>query len=242
MKCVVMQPTFYPWAGYFNLMSQADCFVFFDDVQLEKQSWQTRNRILAQGQISWISVPVLHHKHDQAINRTEVFDQSRWRDKLPRQLLQAYARHQYRDDMASLANMLPGIASTNLAEINITLILECCKKLNVMPKVVLRSSELDISGKRTDRLLNICQSLGCNEYLSPLGAAAYLAEDRFCERSSIKLILQDYSPLSYVQKQGQAFISHLSIIDVVASLGWTKAAEYVRCGSQVANIGESEGA
>lgn len=242
MKCVVMQPTFFPWAGYFNLMSQADCFVFFDDVQLEKQSWQTRNRILVQGQVTWISVPVFHRKLDQAINQTEVFDQSRWRDKLPRQLLQAYARHQYRVDMASLASKLPEIASTNLAEINITLILECCKKLDVTPKTVLRSSELDIPGKRTDRLINICQELGCDEYLSPLGAADYLAQDRFCERSSIKLTLQDYSPLPYFQKQAQVFVSHLSIIDVVASLGWAKAAEYVRCCSQETLSGENKGA
>lgn len=242
MKCVVMQPTFFPWAGYFNLISQADCFVFLDDVQLEKQSWQTRNRILVQEKVTWISVPVVHRSLDQAINQTEVFDQSRWRDKLHRQLFQAYARRQYREDMLLVAGKLPGIASTNLSEINITLILECCEKLDIMPKIVFRSSELDIPGKRTDRLIHICEKFGCDEYLSPLGAAAYLAQDRFRERTSIKLTLQDYNPLPYLQKQGQAFVSHLSIIDVVASLGWAKAAKYVRCCSQGASFEEYESA
>lgn len=228
MKCVVMQPTFFPWAGYFNLMAQADCFVFFDDVQLEKQSWQTRNRILAQGEIAWICAPVLHRSLDQAINQTEVFDQSRWRVKLQRQLLHEYARHHYREDMLLVANKLPEIPSKNLAEINMDLILACCERLNIMPKSISRSSELNVPGKRSDRLIRICEKLGCDEYLSPVGAAAYLEQDRFCERSLINLTFQQYTPLPYIQKQGHDFVSHLSIIDVVANLGWAKAADYVR--------------
>lgn len=228
MKCVVMQPTFFPWAGYFNLMAQADCFVFFDDVQLEIRSWQVRNRILVQGKAAWISIPVVHRGQDQIINQTEVFDESRWRDKLYRQIFQSYARHQHHEDMLQVANKLPGIQSRNLAEVNIALILACCEKLNIMPKSVFRSSELDVAGKRSDRLIRICEKLGCDEYLSPVGSADYLAEDQFCERTSINLSFQQYSPVPYLQKKNQDFVSHLSIIDVVASLGWAKAADYVR--------------
>ena len=41
----IMQPTFLPWLGYFDLMDQVDTFIFLDNVQFEKQSWQQRNRI-----------------------------------------------------------------------------------------------------------------------------------------------------------------------------------------------------
>ena len=63
MRCAIMQPTYLPWAGYFNLISQVDRFVFLDDVQFEKQSWQTRNRILLQGEECLISVPVRKTRH-----------------------------------------------------------------------------------------------------------------------------------------------------------------------------------
>jgi hypothetical protein len=237
VKCVVMQPTFFPWAGYFNLMTQADCFVFLDDVQLEKQSWQTRNRILNQGTVSWISVPVLHKNLDQQIIQTETFEQSRWREKLYRQLQQSYARHEYREDMLALAAGLTEISTTNLAGINISLILSCCEKMNIVPKNVWRSSEMDVPDRRTTRLINICERLGCDEYLSPRGASSYLAQDRFCERSPIKLTFQDFSPMPYQQKSSAEFVSHLSIIDLVANIGWAGAAEYVRGCTQLPDQG-----
>jgi hypothetical protein len=228
MKCAIMQPTFFPWSGYFNLISQADCFVFLDDVQFEKQSWQSRNRILVQGKPFWISAPIFHRDLNQTINQIEICDQPRWRDKLLRTLAQTYARHPHSDDMLQVANKLIETKSTNMAVVNINLILAFCDRLRLAQKFY-RSSELGISGERTERLIRICEHLGCNEYLSPVGAADYLAQDGFSERSVIRLMLQQYSPLPYSQKQTADFVSHLSILDVVANLGWNETAQYV-CG------------
>jgi len=227
VKCVVMQPTFFPWAGYFNLASRADVFVFLDDVQLEKQSWQTRNRILLEGRPAWISVPVLHHSLQQAIRETEVCDQYLWRPKLLKQLTQGYARHPHRDAMLEVAKLLPQLAAPRLADINIALILACCERLGLAPRFA-RSGELGISGERGERLIRICEHFGCDEYLSPMGAADYLAQDRFTERTAIRLTLQQYEPPAYAQPKTAEFVSHLSIIDVVANLGWENASLYVR--------------
>ena len=46
MKCAIMQPHYFPWSGYFNLISKVDNFVFLDDAQFSKDSWQVRNKIL----------------------------------------------------------------------------------------------------------------------------------------------------------------------------------------------------
>ena len=48
-SCAIMQPTYLPWSGYFNLMARVDVFVLLDDVQFERRSWQSRNRILVNG-------------------------------------------------------------------------------------------------------------------------------------------------------------------------------------------------
>ena len=97
MKCAIMQPTFIPWAGYFNLMSQVDNFILLDDVQLEKQSWQTRNLLLINGKAKWISLPVKRFSLSQTINRTVFFDTDRWRGKVMRSFEQNYAKHIYYD-------------------------------------------------------------------------------------------------------------------------------------------------
>ncbi|WP_370302900.1 WbqC family protein, partial [Rheinheimera baltica] len=54
MKCAIMQPTFLPWSGYFNLMASVDVFVFLDDAQFQKGSWHNRNRIPLNGKPHWL--------------------------------------------------------------------------------------------------------------------------------------------------------------------------------------------
>ena len=54
----IMQPTYLPWLGYFDLIDRASIFVFLDDVQFERRSWQQRNRIISKDEYLTISVPV----------------------------------------------------------------------------------------------------------------------------------------------------------------------------------------
>ena len=56
-KCSIMQPHFFPWSGYFNLINKCDIFVFLDDVQFSKNSWQVRNKLFVNKSIKWITVP-----------------------------------------------------------------------------------------------------------------------------------------------------------------------------------------
>jgi hypothetical protein len=58
MMCAIMQPTYFPWAGYFSLLGMVDVFVFLDDVQFVRGSWQNRNRVLVAGEEHWITFPV----------------------------------------------------------------------------------------------------------------------------------------------------------------------------------------
>ena len=58
----IMQPTFLPWAGYFDLIDQVDHFVYLDTVEFSKQSWQQRNRIKSATGPYWISLPVKFSK------------------------------------------------------------------------------------------------------------------------------------------------------------------------------------
>ena len=41
MRCVVLQPSYIPWRGYFDQIRRADLFVFYDDVQFTKQDWRS---------------------------------------------------------------------------------------------------------------------------------------------------------------------------------------------------------
>lgn len=223
---VIMQPTVLPWAGYFNLMHQADDFVFYDDVQLEKRSWQTRNRLLLEGKAEWISLPIQHAGLQQKISETLVLLDGKWKDKVWRTFLRNYGTHAFFKEALAVMVCFLDFSVDRLSERNeacIRLVSEC---LQIRPRIH-RASELNIDGIRSDRLINFCKHFQATRYLSPLGSADYLLEDRFAERTPSVLTFQSYHVTPYRQANSENFISHLSIVDVVANLGWQEARTYV---------------
>jgi hypothetical protein len=228
-----MQPTYFPWAGYFNLVNAVDIFVFLDDAQYERGTWQNRNRVLVAGKPHWLTVPVVRGHLGETLDRVRTDDKLPWRRKHVSLLRQVYGKHADASDVLDLSESLVGDASLSvLAELNIGIINSFCAKLGIATER-LRASELGVSGKRSERLIAICKHLGCDEYLSPPGALEYLKEDRFCEQAPARLLINEYLPAPYYQPERSEFVSHLSIIDVVANLGWDRAAQYIERGAAV---------
>lgn len=227
MKCAIMQPTFLPWSGYFNLMANVDVFVFLDDAQFQKSSWHNRNRVPQQGEAHWLTVPVRHHTLSQTILETEVNPQLHWREKMVRQLSQLYAKHPFSKELQLLYPVLLNPSYTSLAELNIALITLISNKLNITCDIR-RSSGLQSSGVRTQRLLAMLTELGATDYLSPEGAKAYLTEDGFSQQNAITLSYQQFNARYYHQTKSTNFIEKLSIVDVVANMGWQNAEQYIK--------------
>lgn len=228
MRCAIMQPTFLPWSGYFRLLGQVDQFVFLDDVQLARQSWQTRNRILINQRVHWIVARIRHDGIDQTIVDTELDDGIPWRKKLGRKVRQAYARHPFASDLAGVIMLLEGGLQTRLGDLNIALINYCAAKLGIATTRY-RSCALELTAsQRTERLMEITRRLGCDTYVSPTGSADYLEADGFAKRCEVKLEFAGYEPPPYAQRGMTNFVSHLSIVDVVANMGWSGAAQYIK--------------
>jgi hypothetical protein len=221
-----MQPTFLPWAGYFNLMAQADDFVLLDDVQLEKQSWQTRNRLIIGGEVRWVIVPVRNTSLAQTIHNTEVLHGTHWREKLVRGFAINYGRHPYFSQAEAIIEVLLSSSAPFLADLNETVIRFVADRLGISPRLH-SASRLAIEGVRSARLVALCRHFHAEEYLSPTGSAEYLAQDEFERHAPSRLRFQTYAPAPYAQKGSKEFHSHLSIVDVVANLGWQGARNYV---------------
>ena len=226
MICAMTQPTYLPWAGYFNLIAESDVFVFLDDAQYQRNSWHNRNRILLNGAPHWITIPVLKIALGQSINETKVDDSKNWRKKHIRLLEQTYGKHPFADDILGIYPLIENESLDSLGELNVALVRWMLEKLSVTTPIQL-SSCMGIDGKRTERVINILEDLGATQYLSPQGASEYLAEDGFAGQTSIDLRFQDYQPADYPQRRQESFVSHLSLVDVVANVGWHAAREYI---------------
>ena len=92
----------------------------------------------------------------------------------------------------------------------------------------LYSSKFNSSQKRTKKLINILEKLNVKEYLSPVGAKDYLIKDKFENLTDIKLSFNEFKVKKYSQFNQMKFVENLSIIDVVANLGWINTEDYVK--------------
>ena len=233
---VIMQPHYLPWLGYFNLIEQSDVFVFLDDVQFSRQSWQHRNRVLVNGKPQWLTVPVERAGLPQRIREAAVVDTAPWRRKHAFLVRQSYARHPAGDLLEPLVEILEDTSLTRLADLNIRIIRHLCAGLGLSPALY-RSSELAATGSRSEVLVEICLELDCDVYLSPAGSAGYLAEDGVFDHSPVRLVFQAFEPREYPQQGSTSFISHLSILDVLANLGYDGAREHIRESPEAASPG-----
>jgi len=226
MKLAIMQPTYLPWAGYFNLITEADIFVFLDDVKFEKCSWHTRNRVLTNGNVAYITVPT-QGSRVQNLNEVLICSTSSWRRKHSRLLQQTYGK--CAGGQAMLDIILPIINDTSiykLAELNIKIITKISKEFGLNHMLV-QSSNLSATGKRSEYLINIYNEVGASSYLSPVGSKDYIEEDGLFDDINISVEYQDYNPSNYTQPHNKKFVSHLSIVDVIANVGKTEAGGYV---------------
>lgn len=227
MKCAIMQPMYLPWSGYFNLIATVDHFYYLDDAQYERGTWQHRNRILLNGKAQYLSVPVRRDNLGQPICvvKADPIDIS-WRRKHAETIRYAYLRTPHGKLLAPIGEIILDESRDGLADLNIALTEHLCGMLRLeTPRE--RSAPLALTSPRSPKIIELCRRAGCDEYLSPQGARDYLAEDRFTELSDVKLNFQEFTPAPYVQGRSEDFVSHLSILDVIANLGLDGARAYV---------------
>jgi hypothetical protein len=209
----IMQPTYLPWCGYFDLLDQADVFVLLDTVAVSKQSWQTRNRIRARdGNVVWLSVPI--NASQGALIKDVVIANKQWAGKQRRTIESAYGHAPWWGHISELLMASDPWPFRRLCDVTVPLIREIASKIGIgelRSKVVLASTLGVSSVDPIGRLRDICSAVEATEYLSPEGARGYL------EGHDIGVPIRWHEYEHPVYDQGGAeFVSHLSVVDLLA--------------------------
>lgn len=228
MKIAISQPTYLPWMGYFDLIDQVDSFVFLDNVQFVKQSWQQRNRIKTPSGLQWLTVPVAFRgRFGQLIHDVEIRDTTFRRNHV-RALELNYRRARSFDEYFEPLRFVIANSGDRLADLNISVIRWFMQVLGIETKT-LRASELGQTGKQVELLANICSSLGATEYVSPLGSKVYLLEHlEILATKGIEVSFQNFDHPVY-QQLFPPFCSHASIIDLLMNEG-DRSIDVIRSG------------
>lgn len=226
MRCAIVQPSYIPWRGYFDLIRRVDLFVFYDDVQYDRRGWRNRNRIKTAQGTRWLTIPV-HARGAQTerlpIHTIRTVD-SEWPRHHLEGLRRAYGGAPYFRDFSSWLEARYASPGPSLADFTISLVMEIAAKLGYRTRFV-RSSTLDASGSRTERLLDVLGKVGASRYLSGPSARAYIDERQFAERD-IALEWMSYDYPEYPQLH-PPYDPHVSILDLLFMTG-DRAAHYIR--------------
>ena len=216
MIVAVHQPQYLPWLGYFDKIRRADVFCYLDNVQYKKNDWQNRNRIKTAQGWQWLTVPV-HYRYPQKICEVTINNTVKWKNKHRQALISNYNRAPYFKEFFELLEPVYLKDWELLCELNMHLIerLKDALKLDQQPTV--KASDFDLSEDPTDRLIDICQVLKADTYLSGQDGVNYMNMERF-EQRGIRVIVQDFKHPVYPQAF-EGFQSHMSVVDLLFNCG-----------------------
>ena len=229
-KIAIIQSSYIPWKGYFDIISAVDEFVFFDSAQYTRRDWRNRNKIKTRQGLQWLTIPVLvKGKYSQPINQTMVMD-GQWATKHWHAIHHAYARatffREYEDFFKDL--YLGKAASLKrLSEVNFLFISSICRLLG-FSTLFRFCGEFQIRDGRNERLIDICKQSDAELYLSGPSARAYLDHELF-RREGIELTFADYEDYPQYEQLHGPFEHHVSILDLIFNAG-PHATDFMKLG------------
>ena len=216
MKAAVIQSNYIPWRGYFDIMHDADVFVFYDDVQYTVNDWRNRNRVKTANGVVWLTIPI-GDQNDRRICDVEIRDRS-WARKHWMTIEQSYHRApgfaRYRDFFKNFYSQ----TWDSLSVLNQSMITAIAVELLGIRTRILDSRDFELSGKAGDRLLMLLQKIGATDYISGPAAREYLDAEAYA-RAGVRVHWKDYSRYpEYPQLHG-AYEPNLSIVDLLMNCG-----------------------
>lgn len=214
----ILQSSYVPWKGYFDLMNAVDEFILLDNVQYTRRDWRNRNRLKSPAGVRWLTIPVtVKGRYLQKIDETVVSDP----DWAVRHWSALVAWYRCAPCFAHYRALLEGLY-LNMQERRLSAInrhfLETLRDLLGISTPIACSGDYPCGGEKSERLLNICRAAGATRYVSGPAARAYLDEDRFREEQ-VEVVWMSYEGYPEYKQLYPPFDHHVSVLDLLFSVG-----------------------
>jgi hypothetical protein len=213
----VLQSNYIPWKGYFDIIHDADVFIFYDDVQYTKNDWRNRNRIKRPDGVSWLTIPT-----GTNLNRLicEVaLNDSDWAIRHWTIIRDSYSRaphfKAYKD---FFEHVYLGTKWQSLSELNQFLIKKIASQFLGMTTVFKDSREYSATGQKLERLIDLVKQAKADVYVSGPAAKDYIDETRFREEG-VALKYKSYSGYPEYPQAHPPFEHAVSILDLLFQVG-----------------------
>ena len=220
MTCVVLQPSYIPWRGYFHQIYKSDIFVFYDDVQYDRHGWRNRNRIKTAAGARWLTIPLRStggRMKETSIREIQTSPNTNWARTHLETLRHNYARAPYFARYRAMLEQWYAEQPAMLADFTINTTMALAQELGISGTRFVRSSSLGCAGAKTERLLMILNKVGATHYVSGPAAKEYLEED-VLTAAGIAVEWMNYDYPEYPQLF-PPFDAQLSVLDLLLNVG-----------------------
>ena len=214
MKLAIMQPYFFPYIGYFQLIAAVDLFIIYDDIKYTKKGWINRNRLLLNDKEALFSLPLKKDSDFLDVRERELAPGFN-RDKLLNQFKEAYRYAPYFTQTYPLVERVVQYDEVNLFRFLHNSLVKTCSYLGIATAIRVSSeiTALAHEMKNRDKVLCLCEAVGASEYVNAIGGREFYSKEFFSDKG-IGLKFIQSTPFEYRQFGGE-FLPWLSIIDVM---------------------------
>jgi hypothetical protein len=228
VKLAVMQPYFFPYIGYFQLIHAVDKILLYSRVNYIKRGWVNRNRVLAKTRgPSYVTVPVRDASSYRIIGDVEIDNSTPWKSTMLRSIYHEYRRSPHFHLVYTFLEALLTRPYEKLDLLNIDTVRAVVALLGITTDVSVANENhiamervLDntpSADRKTQRLLELCRHERASTYLNPVGGKLLYDKSVFAQ-NGVELLFLESIPTPYPQSASE-FVPHLSIIDVLFNCG-----------------------
>ena len=219
MKCAILQPSYLPWRGVFHEMKKVDLFIFYDDVQYDRDGWRARNKIKSPAGSKWLTIPVNRKGHiaeKKLVNEIPISWVSDWRLSHFESIKQSYSKAPFYKKYLPMVEEIYAEKSDLLVDFTTASTERIAREMGLSTRFM-RSSSLATTGTKTERLIEILTKVGAKHYVSGPAAKAYMDENLFAEAG----ITFEYMHFSYPEypQLYPPFDPHVTILDFLFMTG-----------------------
>lgn len=227
MTAAIMQPYFFPYIGYFQLINSVDKFIVYDNIQFTKKGWINRNRILQNGKDEYITIPL--KKDSDYLNivqrewaETDVVE----KQKLIRRIKESYRKAPQFSTVFPLIETAINFNDRNLFLYLFNSLTTICGYLDITTEFIVSSTlAIDHTLKSEEKVLALCKNIGATHYINPIGGLSLYSKEIFGQ-NNMELAFIKSNNIEYPQFKND-FVPWLSIIDVLMFNDKDKVKEYI---------------
>lgn len=236
MNVAMMQPTFLPWQGMFELINKSDKFIFLDDFQYCPRSHHTRNRLFTgKNQVGFYGVNIKKTGTQKTkLNEACLTENTLWKSDILKRMRFVYAKTAYFKDYYPIIEKWLLQDYKSLADLNIGCIKMICDILGLKKEFLYSSDFTKQTGslaKRTQRICELLEWSGASMYLCAHGSFEYMKEDGY-DYKKYPVIFQNYQPKPYKQIHSDSFVPYLSVVDALFNIGAENTLNLIENGTE----------